>query len=507
MSACLWFFAGTAGAAVFRKAQMDEIACSAKKTQLFYYYLSTERDAKITNSKMKCGEKTLSIKIPGWVDSSVSQMLSKKAWRDPEEGEISEAALWQTAISIIYEFLDVTQKTFPPEIGGAGIAPGLLVKEYSDIRIRYQMSLDRLYRARLADSMEGRGRSLLAIFSLILREMESIADALSSTNAKSYAESASAVAVLSQDAFSLMFKTPRQHEPPMPTSRSEQVIQFVLKILGIILVFLGVRIFFVLNQLKTEQIMQDYATKVSRWTDDFSRQFLEVKVHYLVMLPLGLFALMGLLTFSLPAFFILTLIGLYSGLKMPGMVLNFLKNRRGKQVDGQLMDALILLSNSLKSGLDIVQGFEMVSKDLLPPISDEFGLVIKNYQLGMPFEKALGVMEERIASKMLAYMIRAIVLQRQMGGNLTKVFERILIDIREESKLEEKTKALTAQQRIQSIVVAIMPWILVSIMFLLQPQVMIRYYSSGLGILTLFFAVVWISIGMKIVSALGKIRV
>jgi tight adherence protein B len=171
------------------------------------------------------------------------------------------------------------------------------------------------------------------------------------------------------------------------------------------------------------------------------------------------------------------------------------------------MDGLILLSNCLRSGLDIVQGFEMVSKDLMPPISDEFALVIKNYQLGMTFEKALGVMEDRVASKMLSYMIRAIVLQRQMGGNLTKVFERIVVDIREESKLEEKTKAMTAQQKIQSIVVGIMPWIMVSVMFMFQPETMIKFYTSPLGMGTAIFCVIWVAIGMKVVASLGNIQV
>jgi len=108
---------------------------------------------------------------------------------------------------------------------------------------------------------------------------------------------------------------------------------------------------------------------------------------------------------------------------------------------------------------------------------------------------------------MLSYMIRAIVLQRQIGGNLTKVFERIVIDIREETKLEEKTKALTAQQRIQSIVVAIMPWIMVSVIFVFQPDVMIRFYSTPLGLFTAIFCIIWMSIGIKLVSSFGKIRV
>jgi tight adherence protein B len=94
-----------------------------------------------------------------------------------------------------------------------------------------------------------------------------------------------------------------------------------------------------------------------------------------------------------------------------------------------------------------------------------------------------------------------------MGGNLTKVFERIVVDIREESKLEEKTQAMTAQQKIQSIVVGIMPWIMVGVMFMFQPDVMIKFYGSPLGMGVFMFCAVWIGIGMKVVSSLGKIRV
>lgn len=78
-------------------------------------------------------------------------------------------------------------------------------------------------------------------------------------------------------------------------------------------------------------------------------------------------------------------------IRMPAAVLDALKKSRGKRINNQLMDSLILLSNSLRSGMDIVQGFELVSKDMLPPIADEFGLVVKNYQLGTPFEKRLTV--------------------------------------------------------------------------------------------------------------------
>ena len=506
-------FAGKpAGAAVLTAEEMEVVNCAALKTQLFYYYLDPNRDQKVVNFDLTCDKIKSKVVMPRWVEPTVIEMSGRKVWRDPEEGEISEATLWQTPVSIIYEYMELTRKTFPPEIGGANIQPGLLVKEYADIRIRFQMALDRLYRARtrdmtMGDSMEGRGRTIMAQFVLILKEMESIADAISSTNQRRYAEAVTASAMFSQDAFRVLFKAPRKYEPPAKESGSVKVFNTALTMLGIILMFLAVQAFFAMNDSKTNALMGDYAKKVEVFTEAFSRQFININVKYLVLGPVAAFGLLGMLTMNVLIFFFLLALGFAVGMRTPAFVLNTMKAARGRKIDGQLMDGLILLSNALRSGLDVVQGFEMVSKDLLPPISDEFALVIKNYQLGMSFEKALGVMEERVESKMLAYMIRAIVLQRQMGGNLTKVFERIVVDIREESKLEEKTKAMTAQQKIQSIVVGIMPWVMVGVMFMFQPETMIKFYSTGLGMATACFCVIWVAIGMKVVASLGKIRV
>jgi tight adherence protein B len=506
------FAVNAAQAAVFSQNEMGEISCAALKMQLFYYYLAPEKDEKIISYPMTCKGVKSTFVMPKWIEAAVPEMIGRKVWRDPEEGEISEAQLWQTPVSIIYEYLELTRKTFPPEQGGANIQPGLLVKEYADIRIRFQMSMDRLYRARtrevnMGDSMDGRGRTIMAQFALILKQMESIADAISSTDQKAYAAAVVASSSLSQDAFRMLFRAPRKYEPPAKESQAQKVVNTALSILGIILMFLAVQAFFAMNDSKTNALMGDYSRKVEVFTEAFSRQFININVKYLVLGPAAAFAIVGALTMNILVFLFMCVLGLVIGMRTPAFVLTAMKQARGRKIDAQLMDGLILLSNCLRSGLDVVQGFEMVSKDLLPPISDEFALVIKNYQLGMTFEKALGVMEERVESKMLSYMIRAIVLQRQMGGNLTKVFERIVVDIREESKLEEKTKAMTAQQKIQSIVVGIMPWVMVGVMFMFQPETMIKFYGSPLGMAVFIFCAVWIGIGMKVVSSLGKIRV
>ena len=250
------------------------------------------------------------------------------------------------------------------------------------------------------------------------------------------------------------------------------------------------------------------------WAEDFNRQFVTIDIKYIVFGTVGLFALFGLFLglmvggfFGVFVFLMVVLMGAFVSIRMPAAVLDALKKSRGKRVNKQLMDSLILLSNSLRSGMDIVQGFELVSKDMLPPIADEFGLVVKNYQLGTPFEKALDGLSDRVESRMLSYIIKAIIIQRQVGGNLTVIFARLVENIREESKLEEKLQAMTAQQKIQSIVVSIMPFVMMLVMFIFNPSQMISFYTSPVGMFVFLFCVIWIGIGMKVLKKMGEVRV
>ena len=495
--------ARAAGSYAFDDAEVDEVQCASKKMQIMFYYLAPGRGQTADEHEIECAKKKQKIKSPAWINEELPRMLATKAWRDPVEGEISEAQLWQTPISLIYTYLELAKKTFVPQDGGAGVPPSMLTREFADARVRYQLSLDRVYRARLFESMGGRGRPMLSLMSLIDREMDAVGDSLANNNQIQFVSAISAISVISQDLFQQSLRAPRGQAESKSSGGKGMPMFFT--IVGMLVCFFGA--YKLLTRKETTKLLEEYAEKSAAWTTAFNRQFLKVKVQYLVGAPVVVFGFAGMMTGSFIAFLFLSIAGLVVGLKAPMTILGIMKARRGHNIDAQLIDALILLSNSLKSGMDIVQGFEMVGQDLQPPISEEFLLVVKNYQLGTSFERALEGMEERVESRLLSYMIKAIVIQRQVGGNLTKIFERIVENIREESKLEEKTKALTAQQKIQSIVVGIMPWILVGMMFMFQPDTMTKFYGSIVGMIVLAFCVCWIAIGMKLVAAMGKIKV
>jgi tight adherence protein B len=380
------------------------------------------------------------------------------------------------------------------------------VRDYEDNRIRFQMSLDRLVRARLGSSLGGRGRAVLADFDLINKQMDSVMDGLINGDTDRYRDAVMGIAALSNASFDVLQSDPRGYAPPAaPNGGASAALIFFLA--GIGCMFFGGYLVGSLNEGKIQDGVERYRAKAKEWAHEYERQFVVIKIHYLVGVPVALGFLFGLLTFDIFGFLIFAGFGIYAGLTLPGWLLANIRFRRGLQCEAQLMDTMIMMSNGLKSGMDLVKTLELVRADCLPPISEEFGLCLQNYSLGTSLERALEGVEERVQSRLLSYMIKAVIIQRSVGGNLTKIFDRIVENIREESKLAEKTAAMTAQQRIQAIVVGVMPWIMLIIMFLFQPATMKEFYFSPLGVCTLLFCTIWIAIGMKVVNKLGDISV
>jgi tight adherence protein B len=435
-------------------------------------------------------------------------MLKRPVWQDPDEGVLNEAQLWQTPASLLYEFFELVRKSLPPDpYGGQFAPPGTLLRDYEDNRLRFQLSLDRIVRARLGNSLGGRGRAVLAHFDLISKQMDSVMDGLINGDTQRYKDAVISIGALSNASYDVLQSSPRGYAPPEKPSDAARATALVFFLLGIGCMFIAGYSVGSLNDDKILKGIEDYKAKAKGWAYEYERQFIVIKIHYLVGVPIALGVLLGLLTFDVFGFLIFSGFGLYAGLTLPGWLLRNIRFRRGQKCEAQLMDAMILMSNGLKSGIDLIGCIEMVTKDCQPPISEEFGLCLKNYHLGTALERALEGVEERVQSRLLSYMIKAIVIQRSVGGNLTKIFDRIVENIREESKLAEKTAAMTAQQRIQAIVVGVMPWIMLVIMFAFQPGPMKEFYFSGLGVMTLLFCTVWIGIGMKIVNKLGDISV
>ncbi len=518
-----------AAARALGKQDLARIQCAQEKMRIMaeFFDVSMPASEKVYTLPNVCGAQAgKTVKMPEWFAAELERMDKNKVVYVPDEGTYSEVDLWRQAFSNVYLYLDRAAKSLDPN---QPVVMEQLSRGFVGNRINLMATLDRLNKDLLRgqqllimkDSMDGRARSMLATFELINSEFFSTIEALSSPISQrenKYRQSVMAVVVLANHLYSQFLSTAIPMNPPDPkiyrTTAADRAVNFFMLVLGSALAGLAV---YLLLENKRDDILKlvaEYKQKSEAWAEDFNRQFVTIDIKYIVFGTVGLFAVIGLI-FGLMTggftgvffFLLIVFIGGVISIRMPMAVLDALKKSRGKRVNKQLMDALILLSNSLRSGMDIVQGFELVARDMLPPISDEFGLVIKNYQLGTPFEKALDGLSERVESRMLSYIIKAIIIQRQVGGNLTVIFARLVENIREESKLEEKLQAMTAQQKIQSIVVSVMPFVMMFVMFIFNPSQMISFYTSPVGMFIFLFCIVWIGIGMKVLKKMGEVRV
>ncbi|WP_428074901.1 type II secretion system F family protein [Candidatus Avelusimicrobium aviculae] len=530
------------------KADKNRIECAKEKMRILaeMFDVKLPLDKKTQELPAQCSNAGAVVKPPKWFvegqdiktkdsngqivtvrkEAELDRMDKTKVVYIPGEGTYSEADLWRQAFSNVYLYLDRAAMSMDPS---QPISLDQLARGYVGNRINLVATLDRLNKDLLfgskplimKDSMDGRGRAMLATLELINNEFFSTIESFSAPSKErenKYRQAVQAVVVLSNQLYTEFMSSAVPTFPPDPktlqTTAADKMMFFIMLIIGSALAGLSVFLFLEVKRQSIEIMVEEYHTKSVAWAEDFNRQFLTIDIRYIVFGTIGIFALLGLFFgFSTGGFsgvfvfLVFVAIGVFASIRMPEAVLDSLKKARGRKINAQLMDALILLSNSLRSGMDIVQGFEKVSSEMRPPISDEFGLVIKNYQLGTPFEKALDGMNDRIDSRMLSYIIKAIVIQRQVGGNLTVIFARLVENIREESKLEEKLQAMTAQQKIQAIVVGVMPFLMVGVMFLFRPDEMISFYASPLGMILFLFCVVWIAIGMKIIKKVGEVKV
>ena len=185
----------------------------------------------------------------------------------------------------------------------------------------------------------------------------------------------------------------------------------------------------------------------------------------------------------------------------------WLNARYARKFDEQLTDALGTMSNALRAGFSITQAFESVAEADLHPISDEFALLLQQMRVGMSFDDALASLEKRINSDDLALVVTAIDIARKTGGNLTEIFDSISNTIRARMRIERKVRTLTAQGRLQGLVVSLMPVALCFIMTVMKPKLMIPFLTSLHGIACLFVASVMVFVGWLVIRKIVTIKV
>lgn len=194
-------------------------------------------------------------------------------------------------------------------------------------------------------------------------------------------------------------------------------------------------------------------------------------------------------------------------LRVPRLLLRVLKARRLKKFNNQLVEALGAMSNSLKAGFSITQSFETIARDGENPIAQEFGALLQQTRVGVSFSDALDNLQERVGSDDLTLVCLAVETARQTGGNLTGIFEQIATTIRERFRIENRIQTLTAQGKLQGIVVGAMPLIIGAALMIVDPGMMIPFLRSMMGLAIIVIVAVLLTCGGLLIRKIVRIDV
>ncbi|MFN3929179.1 MAG: type II secretion system F family protein [Thermoflexus sp.] len=204
----------------------------------------------------------------------------------------------------------------------------------------------------------------------------------------------------------------------------------------------------------------------------------------------------------------LALLGLIGGFFAPRFYVTWRQRRRLQAFNAQLGDAINLMVNGLRAGYSVLQAMEAVARELPPPISTEFDRVVKEQQLGLSLEQALQNMLRRVHSDDLEMMVTAILIQREVGGNLAEILDTISFTIRERVRIKGEIRVLTAQQMISGYVLMFLPIGLGLILFGINREYMLNFFNSGiLGYFMIACTLVMMLIGYFLIQRIIRIEV
>jgi tight adherence protein B len=207
------------------------------------------------------------------------------------------------------------------------------------------------------------------------------------------------------------------------------------------------------------------------------------------------------------------LIGAIIGGFLPRFYVKRQQGKRLQKFNEQLPDMLNLMVNGLRAGYSTMQAMEAVSKELPPPVCDEFKRVVQEMQLGLTMEKALENLVRRIPSDDLDLCVTAMNVQREVGGNLAEILDGISYTIRERVRIKGEIRVLTSQQSLSGTILGFMPVAVIGLLYLINRSYINEFFSkesnSGFpcGYCALIAAGTLIITGIFVMRKIGKIEV
>lgn len=274
------------------------------------------------------------------------------------------------------------------------------------------------------------------------------------------------------------------------------------------LVAMATGIFTWLFFLRLREQLVDYKDAFAEeTTNKFSELFLFVDVSRYFYYYLAVLLLVPILTYILTKSLLIS-VALFAGILFsPQYVLKLLTKKRLKKFELQLPDALIMLSGSLRAGASVSIALDNLIKESPAPLRQEFSLFVRERKLGVDMDTAIANMEKRLPLEDLYMCFSAFQISREVGGNLAETLELLAETLRRKLAMEGKIESLTAQGRLQGVVMSSLPLLLMLALMKLEPQSMGMMFHTKIGWMVLGMIIVMQTLGFLAIKKITEIDV
>lgn len=236
-------------------------------------------------------------------------------------------------------------------------------------------------------------------------------------------------------------------------------------------------------------LMRGTVAFMGRYRETFTEQasftladmFLFLDTHVLWRINLVAFIAIPLMLWFLTNNLVLVAVALGVITILPKKLYAVLRQRRIDKIQQQLPDGLMMVAGSMRAGLGFAPALESLARDTDPPLAQEFALVLREQRMGVKLEEALHHFNERVPVQDVTLFVSAVSISREVGGNLAESLASLAETLRRRLIMEGKVKSLTAQGRLQGIVMALMPVGLIAFLTLAYPTTMHDLYHTPIG--------------------------
>lgn len=259
---------------------------------------------------------------------------------------------------------------------------------------------------------------------------------------------------------------------------------------------------------KATRFMENYKeTFTSTASSNMSDMFMSVDANQMFMINLGAIVILPLLTWLLTGDIPATLGMLGLIIVLPTVFYRTMRKQRLKRFEAQLPDGLVMLSGAMRAGASLNIALESLVKEQPAPLSQEFELFLKEQRLGVEFAESLKKMEERIPIPDFSMLVTALLINREVGGNLAETMETLGETLRRKAMMEGKIESLTAQGKLQGIVMTCLPILLGVLLNFIEPEAMSKLWTTTIGYMVLVVIIIMEMLGYFMISKITSIDV